>query len=639
MVRMQSGSAEQSESDQFLVPDLTRSGLSVQISLLAIEDLGFATIEGLKSVPKRGLEIGGILLGRLDAARSTILIEDYEPVDSEHLYGPSWLLSPKDQSAFRRTLARLSEGAPHQLQPVGFYRSQTRDGLRFNDQDNSLMREIFTSETALCLLVRPSLAEPSVAQIGMMTDNLLHPVADFPFHAGVLREGDFQIVEGSSPVIEAPAPVIEDPSPIIEDSSPIIEDSSPISEDSSFVVEDSPPVPIPAGPPPPAQPILEPGPESRGRSPLTVTVLAIAAAILLCAFLIARFRTPHGTPRLQPATAAARPTITQPSVQNVPRNVPNAALLLSVQRQNGTATLTWNHEAPTVAGADYALLTIKDGRNREQLRLSKTDLGTGRVVYIPRSREISFQLQLFAQSHATTESVRSVADLPATPPARSAHKPSLRVVPDPAPLPALPAFAENETPITPAPAPPEPSQAKLPTPQTKAPQPQAKAPLPQAKAPLPIDDSKPAPFPETPAVSQTDTIPQRPRDAGVVTTVSLELIGHSGVKEVLGSLSPRRIFGSGSDKTTPPRIIRQILPGIYPAVASQIHGTRQVDVKITIGPGGQVVKTELVDDRAADPIDSAVYYAARQWTFEPARNGDRPVESKVLMHFVLKRSS
>jgi hypothetical protein len=151
--------------------------------------------------------------------------------------------------------------------------------------------------------------------------------------------------------------------------------------------------------------------------------------------------------------------------------------------------------------------------------------------------------------------------------------------------------------------------------------------LPQEAAAEP-EATKPTPFPEP------DKTPPKPREPEVVTTVSLELIGHSGVKEVFG-----HIFGSGSDKTTPPRIVRQILPGIYPALASRIHGTRQIDVKITIGPGGQVVKTEFPDGHAADPIDSVVYYAARQWTFAPARVDNRPVESKVLMHFVLKRSS
>ncbi len=233
VAQMQSGGIKQSESGQFFVPELTRSGFTIRINLSLIEDVSFTTIEGLKLVPRRGLEVGGILLGRLDAAHSAIVIEDYEPVDSEHLYGPSWLLSPKDLSAFRHTLERLRDRALHQLQPVGFYRSQTRDGLSFDDQDNALMREIFTSETALCMLVKPSLAEPSVAQLGMMTENLLQPVAVFPFHAGVLREGDFQIVDTSSPIVEEASRVIEESLPVTEESLPEIEESSPVIEESS----------------------------------------------------------------------------------------------------------------------------------------------------------------------------------------------------------------------------------------------------------------------------------------------------------------------------------------------------------------------------------------------------------------------
>ncbi len=376
--------------------------------------------------------------------------------------------------------------------------------------------------------------------------------------------------------------------------------------------------------------------KQRGRIPLIATVLAIAAAILLCAFLIARYRTQH-VPVLpvQPATVAA-PSATPEAPPPVAQSpAANSALLLNVQRQNGTATLSWNHDAPKVKNADYAMLLISDGRHREQLHLNKTELETGRVVYIPRSRDISFQLQLFAQSHSTTESIRSVADLPAPPPSDSSPR-------TPGDCPRSPATHQQSADTArpnPRPAPPAapsaaPSTISQPPVQTTAPPAAAQTAPPQEAIVAEPETPKPNPFPEP-----DKTTPPKPREAEVATTVSLELIGHSGIKDVLDTLSPRHIFGSGSDKTTPPRVIRQILPGIYPAVASRIHGTRQVDVKITIGPGGQVVKTELVDDRTADPIDSVVYYAARQWTFEPARNGDKPVESKVLMHFVLKRSS
>ena len=85
MVQLQSSSTKSSESSKFFVPKLTSPGPTIRISLAVIEDLGFATIEGLKSVPKRGLEIGGILLGHFDTAHSTILVEDFEPLESEHL--------------------------------------------------------------------------------------------------------------------------------------------------------------------------------------------------------------------------------------------------------------------------------------------------------------------------------------------------------------------------------------------------------------------------------------------------------------------------------------------------------------------------------------------------------------------------
>ncbi len=576
MVQLKSNCTEQSESSPFFVPKLTTPGLIIRIGLSVIEDLGFATIEGLKSVPKRGLEIGGILLGRFDAAQSTILIEDHEPVESEHLHGPSWLLSPKDRSVLRQALDRLRAGSPQQPQPIGFYRSQTRDGLSFDEQDNAIVREmfsreIFNGEPALCLLVKPSLAEPSVAQIGMMTEGVLQPVAVFPFHEGVLREGDFPIVDSAPP----PQPV-STPLPVM----PALSDA-------------------------------DPEPEPRGRIPLTATLIAIAAAILLGIFLIARSRTPHVPPAVQPVAATIVPQNQLPAANN--------AVLLNVKRENGTATLSWNRNASAVKNADYALLLISDGRHQEQLRLSKTDLETGRVVYIPRDGDISFRLQLFAQSQSTTESVRSVADLPAaTADSHLPRRPRRNLEPAATVPPVYHAPEITPPPLPTISEPPTPSGAQPPV--TRAAPPQEATVAPEAP--------KPTPFSPEP-----DKTPPKPREPEVVTTVSLELIGHSGVKEVLG-----HIF-SGGDKTTPPRVIRQILPGIYPALAARIHGTRQVDVKITIGPGGQVVKTELVDERAADPVDSVVYYAARPRTFAPARIGSRPVESKVLMHFVLKRSS
>ena len=55
-----------------------------------------------KRVPRRGLEIGGVLLGaaRRSEQVTTFRMEGYETVESEHRSGPSYLLSETDRVRF-----------------------------------------------------------------------------------------------------------------------------------------------------------------------------------------------------------------------------------------------------------------------------------------------------------------------------------------------------------------------------------------------------------------------------------------------------------------------------------------------------------------------------------------------------------
>jgi len=344
----------------------------------------------------------------------------------------------------------------------------------------------------------------------MITDHRLQPLAVFPFHAGVLREGDFQIVEGaSSSITEAR------PSALAQ-----LKSEHPTPEARSFLPELA------------SHPAL--AEKRRRRIPVIAALLATAAAILLAAFLFNRSRTPH-PPRLPAVTAMTPPVKATTPAATKQQPVQNTAVLFNVERREGTAILSWNHEAPAVKDADYALLIIEDGedgRNRQELRLNRTDLETGRLVYIPRRRDVNFQLKLFAQSHAT-ESIRSVADLPQTQPARTAdaNKRSLSETDEPTPPPTVRIFAQNAAPATPEPAAP------------------AAAP---ANTPPSAEENKPGPFPAVPAAPQPDQTPPKPREPGVVTTVSLEPLGPSGIRRILGSHS--------GNKQIPPHALSPILP-------------------------------------------------------------------------------
>src|SRR5205085_4589199 len=80
---------------------------SVSLNSQAIVDLRSHVIEGFLSVPKRGAEVGGLLLGRVAKTDPlAIAVEAIEPVHCEHRHGPSFVLSESDRSELERTLSR-----------------------------------------------------------------------------------------------------------------------------------------------------------------------------------------------------------------------------------------------------------------------------------------------------------------------------------------------------------------------------------------------------------------------------------------------------------------------------------------------------------------------------------------------------
>src|SRR5712664_985030 len=64
--------------------------LIVRCRALAMEAIQREVIEAFKALPKRGAEVGGLLLGTVeDAKQPLIVVEDFEPVLCEYRFGPS----------------------------------------------------------------------------------------------------------------------------------------------------------------------------------------------------------------------------------------------------------------------------------------------------------------------------------------------------------------------------------------------------------------------------------------------------------------------------------------------------------------------------------------------------------------------
>jgi len=133
----------------------------IDIRRRAMDGIHREVSEAFAAAPHRCAETGGILLGRREEDR--ILVEDFEPVPSEHRFGPSYRLSDTDRALLEETVQWFRGAAQPGLSVLGFYRSQTLAEFELFPEDEDLMRAHFASGEDLVLLVKPGLMGSSDA--------------------------------------------------------------------------------------------------------------------------------------------------------------------------------------------------------------------------------------------------------------------------------------------------------------------------------------------------------------------------------------------------------------------------------------------------------------------------------------------
>ena len=133
----------------------------IVIRRLAMDGIHREISEAFAAAPHRGAETGGILLGRRE--EDVIVVDDFEPVPSEHRFGPSYRLSDTDRELLQETLEWFRGGAQPGLSVLGFYRSHTLPVFELSPEDEDLMHAYFDAAEDLVLLVRPNLMETSEA--------------------------------------------------------------------------------------------------------------------------------------------------------------------------------------------------------------------------------------------------------------------------------------------------------------------------------------------------------------------------------------------------------------------------------------------------------------------------------------------
>jgi hypothetical protein len=529
--------------------DVARS-LQIELALPVVERLSLEAMEAFKAVPRRGLEIGGLLLGTSRAG--SITIEDYVDVPSEHRSGPSYQLSSAD-------LEKLDLVVRSHPEAVGIYRTATQsEMLTLHRDDGALFDRYFSGRPGIFLLVHPA---TRTAAFCLPTADGLAIAHEFPFHPA-------DLVTASPELESAPEPV------------------------------------APAARPTAAQRM------SRSR------VWAARAAALLLGGVIGalawRYLQPAG-PRVR-AAMPARPAVTGASTRD-PGHVS-----LDVTRDGRTLRLHWDQQAAAIRNADHALLYIVDGNHQTNLNLSANELSNGSLSYWADTPDVTFRLEVFGPGIKTDDTIRAVsgtADLqppaaPAAPPAAVKPKPSWRS----AERTREPDDADDATPNEPS------VPEERPSPFTPPP-----------KAPEAV--AMPAPHPAaTPAVA---SLPPPSRSIPRV-EVSAEPVSGSRFGRMVSHVPLLRRLKKEQEQV-PAQPIHEIKPSLTAADRHNLTADVPIDVRVYVTESGAVNFAELLANRPAShhrDLAEAAVFAARRWSFRPARLGNQNVSSEVLLHFVFK---
>jgi protein TonB len=189
----------------------------------------------------------------------------------------------------------------------------------------------------------------------------------------------------------------------------------------------------------------------------------------------------------------------------------------------------------------------------------------------------------------------------------------------------------------PEPPPPEPEPEPEPEPPPPEPEPPPPEPVVQPPPPPPkrIRPRKPVPVVKTPPPPVAEPVPFLPASAEPVSG-SVPLVPAAGKRSPSAVPSGSATSGSGEE---PARFdadyLRNPKPP-YPMIARRMHEEGKVILRVLVTPEGTADSVEIKTSSGSSRLDESALSTVRQWKFIPARRGNTPVQSWVLVPIIFK---
>ena len=368
--------------------------ISVHLQYSAIDKLTLEVMRGFGSIPRRGAEVGGLLLGssELIDGQRVIYIRDFHPVACEHSKGPSYLLSDKDYENLDAGLELWRPSSDRDgMYIVGFYRSHTRDGLSMVQEDinifDAYLPENSGTAAKVLLLIKPYATRVSVGAFFFREDGVFERTSasylEFPFRRKELGGGTSPTERlataarfGEQRIKEQPIQFPQIPSGDPDETPPQVQ--KVYSQSSRKVDLTAPNFGYDE------KPVVKQGKFKSGWVWIPLSAIFLFMGVLL-GFQTAINMRPRG-----PAAVGAE--VFQ--------------LSLTAIKSSDTLNVTWDRQAPAIRTAGHGVLYIKDGDFNKSLNLDASELQVGSVVYRKPSGSVLFKLEVYPKDRtAVSETV------------------------------------------------------------------------------------------------------------------------------------------------------------------------------------------------------------------------------------------
>ena len=356
-------------------------------------------IDGFGSIPKRGAEVGGILLGTITRGPSSSLvyrIEDFADVPCMHKFGPSYVLSDEDRAKLEVTLARAA-GDGRGLQLLGFYRSHTREGLFLAAEDMELIQRYFNEPEQIVLVVRPAAMKVSQAGFFYREDGAFqtNTYKEFPFRRSELETGEAPVRRPLTERIRGE-----------QGRRPLPQNLPNSSSDSTQMTQAG----LPPMSPPTLPAMMPPQPLDPPEGISMPYGMRMSDDDIPMPSQVYAVTTPSNPRRkgwywyplsfiflLLGVLLGFQAALTFNPGSRSAFNSDGYTLGLSINRAGDDVTVRWDRQNPAVRAAQRGMLEITDGKYSKHVDLDASQLQSGSVIYRFSSNQLKFRLEVFPQ--------------------------------------------------------------------------------------------------------------------------------------------------------------------------------------------------------------------------------------------------